>query len=215
MTGHGRVGIEIDHVETDGRANDAIELAAEFQIAAEHAPMQVQVVRWLVHEVDAARAPVRAEQGRAQTERHADGQFRGLATGHRRFGDHLFTNDHHLAALFNEDGQRVVHQMTVAHHHLQCFAQGALMTEQQADHAEVRKLARLGHAQAEGLATAGGGRIFQQTHGGIDGDAGFGVLQLSLVQACDCQDVVRVESHVLGNFQVFGQNGGANKRRHA
>jgi len=45
------------------------------------------------------------------------------------------------------------------------------MAEQQADHAEVRELARLGHAQAKGLATAGGRRVFQQAHGGIDGDA--------------------------------------------
>ncbi|MNZ62814.1 hypothetical protein D3C78_809450 [compost metagenome] len=142
--------------------------------------MQVQVVRRLVHEVDAVRVPVRAEQGRAQTEHHADGQLRSLATGHRRLGDHLCTNDRHLAGLFNEDRQRIVHQMTVAHHHLQRFAQGALMAEQQADHAEIRKLARLGHAQAEGLATAGGGRIFQQAHGGIDGNAVFGGLQLSL-----------------------------------
>ncbi|MNN32283.1 hypothetical protein D3C81_1460020 [compost metagenome] len=85
------------------------------------------------------------------------------------------------------------------------------MAEQQADHAEVRKLARLGHAQAECLTAAGGSRIFQQAHGGIDVDAVFGGQQLRPAQADSRQHVARVESQVLGDLKVVGQYGGANK----
>ncbi|MNL10907.1 hypothetical protein D3C87_1317220 [compost metagenome] len=89
------------------------------------------------------------------------------------------------------------------------------MAEQQADHAKIRELARLGHAQAEGLATAGSGRIFQQTHGGIDGNAMFGGQQLSPAQTDGVQCIARVESQVLGDLQVVGQYSGANKLGHA
>ena len=85
--------------------------------------------------------PVGAEQGGAQAEHHADGKLSGLAAGHRRFGDHLFANDHHLAGFFDENRQRIVHQVPVMHHHLQGIAQRALMAEQQGDHAEIRELA--------------------------------------------------------------------------
>ncbi|MNZ46332.1 hypothetical protein D3C78_640110 [compost metagenome] len=103
--------------------------------------MQVQAVWRLMHEVDAVGAPLRAEQCRAQAEQHANDQLRGLAIGQQCLGDHHCTNDHHPAGLFNEDSQGIVHQMTVALHHLQGVAQGALLAEQQADYTEVRKLA--------------------------------------------------------------------------
>jgi hypothetical protein len=154
-------------------ADDAIELAAELQGAAEQPTMQLQVVRGLVHEIDAVGVPVGTEQCGTQAEHHADGQLCGLLAGHWRFGDHLFANDHHLAGLFDEDRQRIVHQMSVMQHDLQGIAQRALMSEQQADHAEIRELTRLGHAQAEGLAATAGGRLFQQAHGGVDGNAVF------------------------------------------
>ncbi|MCY1186780.1 hypothetical protein D9M73_276890 [compost metagenome] len=103
--------------------------------------MQLQVVGRLVGEIDAVGMPVRAEEGGAQAEHHADGKLSGLSAGQRRFGDHLLANDHHLAGLFDEDGQRIIHQVPVMHHHLQGITQRALMAEQQADHAEVRELA--------------------------------------------------------------------------
>ncbi|MNY26046.1 hypothetical protein D3C86_1598720 [compost metagenome] len=89
------------------------------------------------------------------------------------------------------------------------------MAEQQADHAKIRELARLGHAQAEGLATAGGGGVFQQAYGGIDLDAVFRGLQLGPAQADSGQHVARVETQVLGDLQVVGQDSGANKLGHA
>ncbi|MNT57237.1 hypothetical protein D3C72_1945950 [compost metagenome] len=89
------------------------------------------------------------------------------------------------------------------------------MAEQQADHAEIRKLARLGHTQAKRLTTAGGRRFFQQAHGGIDVDAVFGGLQLRPAQADSRQHVARVESQVLGDLKVVGQDGGANKLGHS
>ncbi|MNN80304.1 hypothetical protein D3C81_1970240 [compost metagenome] len=58
IAGHGRVSVGVGHVEADVRADDAVELAAELQVAAEQPAMQVQVVRWLVHEVDAVGMPV-------------------------------------------------------------------------------------------------------------------------------------------------------------
>ncbi|VVN71628.1 hypothetical protein PS685_05069 [Pseudomonas fluorescens] len=158
---------------------------------------------------------MRAEQGGTQAEHHPDRQFVGLSAGHGRVGDHLFANDHQLAGLFNEQGQRVVHQMPVMHQHLQRITQRSLVAEQQADHAEVRELARLGHAQAEALAAAGGGRILQQAHGGIDGNAMLRGLQLGFAQADAGQYIPWVEPQVLGDFQVVGQDGGANKLGHA
>ncbi|MNN50794.1 hypothetical protein D3C81_1653980 [compost metagenome] len=137
ITCHGRVGIGVDHVQTGIGADDAVEIAAKLQVAAEQAPMQMQVLWRLVHEVDAVRAPLRAEQCRAQAEQHTDDQFRGLAAGQQRFGDHLGTNDHHPAGFFNEDPQGVIHQMTIVLHYLKGLTQGALLAEQEADRAEV------------------------------------------------------------------------------
>ncbi|MNE35175.1 hypothetical protein D3C80_1289220 [compost metagenome] len=88
------------------------------------------------------------------------------------------------------------------------------MGEQQADRAEVGELARLGHAQAEVLAAAGGGRVLEQAHRGIDRDAVLGILQHGLVQADAGQQVVRIQAEVLGRFQVVGEDGGANQFCH-
>ncbi|MNC69216.1 hypothetical protein D3C75_1198860 [compost metagenome] len=58
VAGHGRVGVGVGHVEADVGADDAVELAAELQFATKQPAVQVQVVRCLVHEVDAVGVPV-------------------------------------------------------------------------------------------------------------------------------------------------------------
>ena len=66
-------------VEIRRRADDAVELRVELELALEHAPMQLQIGRRFVREVHAVRSPVRAEQRRTQTKQHADRELRALA----------------------------------------------------------------------------------------------------------------------------------------
>ncbi|MCY1460438.1 hypothetical protein D9M71_779960 [compost metagenome] len=79
MPGHGRVGQGVGLVQVGGLADDAIELAAELHLAAEHPTVQLQLRRRIVGEVDADRPPARAEQGAAHAEQDADGQLDALA----------------------------------------------------------------------------------------------------------------------------------------
>ncbi|MNF91661.1 hypothetical protein D3C84_742720 [compost metagenome] len=108
----------VGHIQVGIGADNTIEFAAKFQVTAEQAAMQLQVVGSRVGEVDAVGVPACTEHGSAQTEQHADDQLIGLTAGYRRLGDHLFANDHHLSDFFNMDGNRRVHQMTVMHQHL-------------------------------------------------------------------------------------------------
>ncbi|MOA28158.1 hypothetical protein D3C78_1490840 [compost metagenome] len=101
------------------------------------------------------------------------------------------------------------------HHHLQRIAQGSLVSQQQADDAEVGELARFGHAQAKALATAGSGRVLQQPHGRIDRNAVFGHLQAVFVQTDGGQQIVWVEPQVVGHLQIVGQDGGTNELGHS
>ncbi|MCY1451395.1 hypothetical protein D9M71_682610 [compost metagenome] len=95
----------VGHVQVGVGADNAVELAAELQLAAEQASVHLQVFWRLMGEIDTEGLPVRTQQGRTQAKHHTNSQLVGLAGRHRRIGDHLFTNDHHLAGFFNEDRQ--------------------------------------------------------------------------------------------------------------
>ncbi|MCY1435338.1 hypothetical protein D9M71_514280 [compost metagenome] len=207
MTRHGLVGQRIGGIQVGGGADDAVELAAELQLAAENAPVHGQVGRCLVGEIDADRVPVRTEQGGAEAVHHGDRQLDGLAAVDRHVGDHFLANDHGLAVFFDEDRQGVVDQMAVLHDHLQGLAQGALVAEQQADLAEIRQLAQFGHAQAERLAAADVRRLLEQVDGGGNRYALGGIAQLRGAEARLGQHVLYVQAQVAGDFRIVGENG--------
>ncbi|MOA07414.1 hypothetical protein D3C78_1271070 [compost metagenome] len=206
MARHGGIGQRVGFVEVGGQADDAVELAAELQLAAEQPAMDALVFRRIMGEVHAQRPPVRTEQRAAQAEQHADGQLQSLAHRHGRVGEDFFAHDHQLAVLLDVDRQRLVDQVAVAGDGVERVAQGRLVGEQQADRAEVGELARFGHAQAEVLAVAGVGRVFQQGHGGGGGDALFGVVEDRQAEAGVAQLLLRVQAQVAGHFQVIGQS---------
>ncbi|MNP03712.1 hypothetical protein D3C76_956060 [compost metagenome] len=214
MARHGRIGKGIGLVQIGGLADDAVELAAELHLAAEHPSVQLQF-RWrIVTEVHADRAPARAEQGAAHAEQYADGQLHALAYRRRRVGDDLFAQHHGLAHLVHEQRQGLVEQMAVLHDGFQRVAQGWLVRQQQADDAEVGELARFGHAQAEGGAVAELGGLLQQASHRGGGQALLGVFHQRLAEACLAQHLLRIEAEVLGHFDVVGQGRCANHWGH-
>ncbi|MNZ84573.1 hypothetical protein D3C78_1033350 [compost metagenome] len=104
--------------------------------------------------------------------------------------------------------------MAVLHDGFQRVAQGRLVGQQQADGAEVGQLAGLGHAQAEGDAATGAGRLFQQGGHGGGGQALVGVVHQRLAEADLPEQLLWVEAEVLGHFDVVGQGRRANHWSH-
>ncbi|MNN68045.1 hypothetical protein D3C81_1837200 [compost metagenome] len=82
------------------------------------------------------------------------------------------------------------------------------MAEQQADFAEVRQLAKLGHAQAEVFAAGGAGGSLQQGNDAGNRDTPVGVVEQRSAEADLRQQRMGVEAQVAGHFQVVGQAGG-------
>ncbi|MNG15295.1 hypothetical protein D3C84_991150 [compost metagenome] len=126
--------------------------------------MNGQVRRGSVGEIGTDRMPVRAQNRRTQAAHDTNGKLGGLSAAVRQITDHFFTDDHAFARIFDMDGQGVVEQMTVLHDHQQGIAQGALVAEQQADLAKVRKLAQFSHAQAKGFTATDPRGFLQQAN---------------------------------------------------
>ncbi|MNR42946.1 hypothetical protein D3C85_1615200 [compost metagenome] len=103
-------------------------------------------------EMNAARMPVAAHERFAGAVQDADGQFSGLTLGYARLGHDFIADQHRVAHGFQVHGQRPVKQVPVLDAGQQHVAQCALMTEQQADGAQVRQSSGLRHAQAKGRA---------------------------------------------------------------
>ncbi|MNP20896.1 hypothetical protein D3C76_1134930 [compost metagenome] len=158
---------------------------------------------------------MRAEQGAAQAEQHADGQLDALARVHRRVGDDLLADDHHIADLLDMQGQGFIEQVAVLDDGLQRVAQGRLVGDEQADRAEVGELPRFGHAQAEGGAVAQAGRFLQQLDRQGGGDALLRIGgQQGLAETGLAQQLAGIQAEVPGHFEVVGQGGNTNSGRH-
>ncbi|MDT4884204.1 hypothetical protein FQZ97_1203220 [compost metagenome] len=93
-------------------------------------------------------------------------------------------------------------------------AQRGLVADEQAHHAEVRELTRLGHAQPEVQAVAGLRRALQHGHGGLGGNAQLGVVDQRVRQAHAAQQRVRIEPTLPCHLGEVGEYGGAHQGRH-
>ncbi|MNV69056.1 hypothetical protein D3C71_1619410 [compost metagenome] len=103
-------------------------------------------------EMNAMRMPLTAHQRFAGAMQDADRQFGRLALGYARFGHDFIADQHRVSHRFQVHGQCPVEQVSILDAGEQHVAQCALMTEEQADGAEIRESSSLCHAQAKGRA---------------------------------------------------------------
>ncbi|MNT16930.1 hypothetical protein D3C72_1520570 [compost metagenome] len=160
-----------------------------------------------VREAHAQRLPARAQQRAAQAEDHAHRQFAGLARG--RLAHHFHADDDRAAGLLEQHRHGFVDEVAVADDGGQRRAQVGLVGDQQADDAEVRQLARLGHAQREVVATAFRRRVFQQGHAGCQRHAEVRIGQQAALQADLAQQGLHIEPARLRHFEEIGERRGA------
>ena len=65
----------------------------------------------------------------------------------------MLAQEKRLAMVFDLDRQVRIDAIAVLAEHLERFVKRWLMDDQQADHADIRQLAKFGHAKAKGHAT--------------------------------------------------------------
>ena len=207
------VGQRVGLVQVGGAAGDAVELGAERDAAAEHAAVLGQVGRWRVAEADALRPPALAQQCLAHAPQHAHGQFHGLA--HGAVQDEVLAQDDDVPCILQVDQQRFVDQVHVRDQRVQRMAQRGLVLQQQAHGAEARQLAVPGHAQAQGLAARGLGRVFQQARDDGHVDQLVLLAQQRGPQAGLAQCLVGVAAQFAHDVRKMGQGRRAHHGDHA
>ena len=160
------IGVGIGPLEVAARADDAVEVVAEFDVAAEHALVDRAIGRRVVREADAPRPPVR-RRGSVRSIRNATPIASSVDWRTEPDPPTISSSRSTTTSprFLDRQEQRLVEAAAVARERLDREPQRRLLADQEPERAEVRQPARLGHQQAERLdAAALGGRLEQLPH---------------------------------------------------
>jgi hypothetical protein len=115
--------------------------------------------------------------------------------------------------LLDIEHQARIEQLAVLNDGQQGVAQGGLVGDQEAHRAEVRELARLGHAQAEGRAVGGLRGELEQLHHAVGGEAQVRVAERAAIDPDPAQHGRGVEADLGGDRGVVREGGAADVGR--
>ena len=160
--------MRIGHGEVAWRADDAVEVGAEVDFAAEDALVHGAIDRCFMDEADAPRLPVWSEEAAHQLEQQADGELGALAHVDLIADQQLFAQHRDVGRLLDPDHERLVEQAPVTGHRLDGLAQRRLLAREHAERPEARNLAGLRHQQPETFDTTAMRRRLDQPARGFD-----------------------------------------------
>ena len=203
------IGVRIGDLEVAARADDAVEVVAELDVAAEHPLVHRTVRRRIVRKAHASRPPMGAEERAQHPERDADGELGRLAHRTRLADDQLLAQHDDVADLLGGEEQRFVQLPAVVDEGVERQPQRRLLADQQPERPQVGQPPRFRHQQSEPLDAAPRRRRLEQLPHGIERHPQLGLLQAARRQAEFAQHPLRVEPGAAGDFGVLAETGGA------
>lgn len=171
------IGLRIATIEIRGLDDKAVQFRSEFNRALKDMPVNrhFRGRRRVVSEAHLFRLPVWTGNGAANASHHAKREVCGLTRGSGRRQRELFTEYADFASVLDLEDQRRIDPVPVLRKDVESIAERALVCNQKADSAHIRKRTPFRHSESQRHAAGFKRGAFKQVNGDGSRDHRLGV----------------------------------------
>ena len=210
-----RIGRRVGRIHVDGPQHHSVELAVENHRAGKILLVLVLLTRRGMHETHLLGRPTRTQHRLTGSQHDARDQLGCLHVRNLGIDQHFKPQDAQIAGLVQGDRGRIVEQFAVLNGRQPHIAQARLVAHENAQNAEIQRLAMLGHLQTKGRAVRLLRRQIEELAKRLGGNVALGIHQRAGIEPHLLEQAVRIHAVQIADAQKAVQRDGSDQCIHS